>query len=521
MSNMPQEYVTRTEFWTELKCLLDKHGAVQGRPGCDGEDGKRGEQGERGERGPQGPEGKQGCKGDRGEQGVRGERGLDGKDGCNGKDGRDGNDGREGPVGPVGATGQKGQDGKDGKDGCCGDVGEAGLQGEKGDKGDQGEQGPQGIQGEQGIQGDTGPQGIQGTQGVKGDTGEKGDKGDTGDTGPQGVPGQDGLPGATGMMGLPGFSPSITKTGIGGAGTEADPYTSLNIVIQNEQGSESCFLSTSGNAAGEGISLEDATDLIEQLRCCNEQMADPVTNADGSLTYTLPQTNGADITFTVPQNLSNNADKFIQSAQCIENAAGTGFFFRFTANDNSNFDSNECTYPQVTVTDAQILSALGNLRTRCVLKADGSGFDMILVDSNNQTVIDSAGGCTWPSSAGNVTAVTGPDPENPCFDRTVLTVDGVAYPVEPYNPECCTCVCVEVVAGQTVVVKGTTAEGFEIDWDENNTVEQVAGGSDVSTQYRYNTAGEYKIRLCLNDPCDSLEDWSVTGAQSVRYNACK
>jgi hypothetical protein len=158
----------------------------------------------------------------------------------------------------------------------------------------------------------------------------------------------------------------------------------------------------------------------------------------------------------------------------------------------------------------------------CIPKADGSGFDIVMINSNGQTVVDSAGGCSWPQiGVGDVTCVTGADPENPCFQRTTIQVgDNAPCYVEPYNPESCTCVCIDVVAGQTVTVRGTSVDGFSVDWDENNQVTQVAGQANGTAVYQYNTAGEYKLEICLNSACDTLSDWNVTGATAVRYNAC-
>ena len=224
MSN-PDKYITERE----LDCILDKNGAVQGRPGCDGRDGKDGQEGPRGERGAQGPEGKQGCQGERGPEGRRGERGLDGKDGCDGKDGRDGRDGEDGREGPIGPQGQKGQDGKDGRDGCCGDEGTPGLEGPQGEKGDKGDQGEQGIQGPMGVKGDTGEQGIQGVAGPKGDTGEKGDKGDPGDTGPTGPAGTNGVDGTDGSPGTPGTPGQDGADGTIVSVTQAGDSTTLII----------------------------------------------------------------------------------------------------------------------------------------------------------------------------------------------------------------------------------------------------------------------------------------------------
>jgi len=468
----PDEYITKRE----LNCILDVNGAVQGRPGCDGKDGKDGGEGPRGERGPQGQEGKQGCVGERGPDGRRGERGLDGKDGCNGKDGRDGRDGEDGREGPIGPVGQKGQDGKDGRDGCCGEDG-VGIEGPKGDKGDQGEQGEQGVQGEMGVKGDTGEQGIQGIQGPKGDTGDKGDKGDTGETGPTGPAGNDGESGSAGQPGQDGddgFTPTISCT--------QPNSTSVVISITNETGTETKTLDV-GAGGATGISVAEATALIQQLRCCNTGF-NQVTNADDSVTVTLSQDNGSPVSFTLPAGTQGEqgpqGEQGIQGIQGVPGQDGQDGAMGLQGIQGEQGPPGQ-DGTGGTVTEQDIIDALTDLSMSCIPKADGSGFDVVMINSNGQTVVDSAGGCSWPA---------------------------------------CTCVCINVVAGQTVTVRGTSVDGFSVAWDENNQVAQVAGQANGTAVYQYNTAGEYKLEICLNSACDTLSDWNVTGATAVRYNAC-
>jgi len=508
MSNKPW-YVTEDELRQIIAC----NGAVQGHRGFPGENGRDGKEGLRGPMGPKGDDGKQGPAGLQGHQGVRGERGLDGRNGCDGKDGRDGRDGDTGPEGP---TGPKGCDGKDGKDGLCGNdgqTGERGPEGPKGEKGEPGDKGETGDTGTQGIKGDTGPQGIPGPigpQGIQGLKGDKGDRGETGTQGPQGIAGSAGADGIAGSQ-VSGMvegniltleiTDPVTQTtnelvlnsGDGSGidtnfyltnarcGTVQEPNTvnanvdltftvpGANDVVLNLTGQKlwqlfSAFESTGGPGGVTQAQVENIVNATVEARlCCNDTVTE-TTNADGSITYTLNQSNGDPVTWTSP----------------APETTGTGSVVRDV--EETTLDSGQVVYK--------------------------------LIQSNGPDV-------EWSSAVpGGLSAATvsweqRSDPDNPCVQQVVFSSsddsqdDCILYPY--VDPVCQKCYCITVEAGAEITVQGTSIDGFEVHWGQNDQVAQIAGGVDRSAIYQYNEAGSYELRLEQNRYCDDVTDWEITG----------
>jgi len=91
---------------------------------------------------------------------------------------------------------------------------------------------------------------------------------------------------------------------------------------------------------------------------------------------------------------------------------------------------------------------------------------------------------------------------------------------EPYVPQSCWVDCLEVGDGAQVTVTGTSSSGYTIDWNENGQVTTVAGGTDQAGSYTYATAGTYKIKICLVDPCDTLSDWEIEGGTLNGAGCC-
>ena len=585
----------------DLERRLDRHGSVKGEPGCDGRDGRDGERGERGVPGAEGKQGKQGCPGEQGIQGKRGEPGIDGRNGCDGKDGKDGRDGRDGDQGPQGMPGPKGCDGKDGapgKDGCCGDTGNTGLQGEKGEQGEPGEQGPPGVDGQKGDTGLTGPEGPPGPQGIQGIPGEKGE---TGETGPQGVPGTDGANGMDGSVVsvqqagtattiVVDGQPFIIQGGGEGGLTQAQVQTLIDAsnccitgitgpdangtyTVSQTNGSSYTFTVATGGGGGltqaqvqalidasncciTGVTGPDAngTYTISQSNgasfpftvtstgCCNEAITS-VTNADSSITYTLPQSGGNSVTWTSPVPSSGGgltASEVKAIAQsCVDQAfadasvrcvpTATGFeVIVVDVNGNTVIESTQpCTWPADNggLTEAQV-TALIQAQVCCnenvtqVTNPDGS-ITYTLPQSNGGSV-------TWtspvPVTGGSaVTCTVAPDPVNTCIDRGTIAIEGQApcyFIPYPDDPQCKACYCVDMAAGATLTITGTTVDGFSVDQGENGQITQVAGGAAQTATYQYTEAGTYCIEIIANTFCDDLTGLNITGYTSIETKAC-
>lgn len=493
------KFLDKIPTLAELQDILQKYGAIPGPPGRDGLDGRTGDQGATGVAGCEGPQGKPGVEGARGKEGPIGRSGRDGKDGLNGCDGRHGKDGDRGYPGQDGCEGPRGYPGKDGA------TGEPGRDGKDGEQGADGADGtivtcvPTGVgvnilldgvvscalqNGIDGEKGEKGEDGADGPAGAKGEQGEKGDKGDKGDTGLQGIQGQTGAAGVgtAGQAGADGFSPTIACTGNGGAGTEADPFSSVTFTITNESGQEVKTVSTAGNQASAttltGLSLNKTATGLSTV----------ATLSDNS---------------TIPSNVctwDDIVDNLDLSGTGMNGADGMD-----GADGADGADGTSITGVTCSVANPNTASA----RLDIVFQSTDGDLPVSIEGSKLWSAISSFAG-TGGGNGSIVSMATDIQDGCPEFTYNELTIDGTTYQLPTYNPECCKSYCVTTIDdNEQLIVDIDVPSGYEITFEEGGLPQTFTGNGTAI--YTYSNPGTYSVTLCLNNKCETPTTFEMTG----------
>ena len=479
MSNERRGLKQPVRYLTEatLHDMISRYGAVKGDRGRDGEDGQRGPEGPRGLKGERG---EKGDKGEQGRKGIEGLRGPEGREGCRGEKGDIGCQGKQGEKGDRGECGEKGEsgsssEGEPGLTGPAGEKGDTGAQGIPGQKGEQGEQGEKGDQGEMGLPGTAGIQGDTGETGPAGEKGDKGDKGEKGDTGEQGLKGDKGDDGAVGEKGEKGDAGNQGEVGVAGLnggipGCDSPDNTTVSLTVDLQDGNGPqvyCTISKDGSSTDTNFYLVSATPGT---------VVSP-NQLDASLPITFTMNNGATV------------ELFLTGEQLAD-----------VLGAYTNQGTGGLTAAQV---QQLIDNSISNINTGGLTAAQAQ--DLISQSLNDYIQCE-------------VTQ----DPNAVCFDRAVMTVNGESKALQLYEtPELCDYYCVTVDAGDEVVVELEAPVGYVVHWGENDQSEAGTGQAGSAISYTYLTAGTYKLRVCLDEYCDSEGNeydpsyYSISGYRAI------